>query len=79
MRALRTLRTGLVTADATAVLATKGRAACGENNGLHVTLHPNGKVTPWPTAPNSTPSPPRAAPPAERTTASMSPCVRTAG
>ncbi|WP_328429852.1 hypothetical protein [Streptomyces sp. NBC_00443] len=28
-------------------LYTQGRAAYAQNNGLHVTLHPNGKVTSW--------------------------------
>ncbi|MEV5875279.1 hypothetical protein AB0L75_13800 [Streptomyces sp. NPDC052101] len=28
-------------------LATKGKHAHGRHNGLHVTLHPNGKVTSW--------------------------------
>lgn len=28
-------------------LVTRGKPAYGQNNGLHVTLHPNGKVTSW--------------------------------
>ncbi|MEU6144437.1 hypothetical protein ABZ848_29310 [Streptomyces sp. NPDC047081] len=41
-------------------LSTKGRTAYGNLNGLHVALHPNGKVTSWAEdvpSPDPTPQP----------------------
>ncbi|WP_024755945.1 hypothetical protein [Streptomyces exfoliatus] len=48
-------------------LTTTGQAAYGQNNGLHVTLHPDGTVTSWlETAPKPTPDPKSTPKPAPR-------------